>query len=212
MYSFFSEQYAPPRAHHCFTCNKCILKRHNHCLFLGKCIGHNNFRFYLMFLVYIWFGAVFNTILNREYFLNNFTEFSLGSLLITFMPLLAWIIGMLSLKSFFFVFTNSVCLILSLLMFFYFIINFKMALNGQTWNERAKNINIYNLGWKQNLQEIFGTRWLVAAFNPFASNKLLNNGTSFRKSGEIWGQNLNENETLNNITSSPFSIPKRRNI
>lgn len=29
------EQYAPPRAHHCFTCNKCILKRHNHCLFLG---------------------------------------------------------------------------------------------------------------------------------------------------------------------------------
>jgi palmitoyltransferase len=31
------EQYAPPRSYHCFTCNKCILKRHNHCLFLGNC-------------------------------------------------------------------------------------------------------------------------------------------------------------------------------
>lgn len=37
------EQYSPPRSFHCFTCNKCILKRHNHCLFLGnlKFLKHN---------------------------------------------------------------------------------------------------------------------------------------------------------------------------
>lgn len=36
------ELYAPPRSHHCLTCNKCVLKRHNHCLFLG------NFNFFFL--------------------------------------------------------------------------------------------------------------------------------------------------------------------
>lgn len=43
------ELYAPPRSYHCFTCNKCILKRHNHCLFMGT-----YFYFYhLFFLIYV---------------------------------------------------------------------------------------------------------------------------------------------------------------
>lgn len=160
-----------------------------------------------MFLVYIWLGSVYNTALNWDYFVANFSQFTAKSLLITFMPLFAWILGMLSLTQFFFVFTNSICFILSILMFVYSGINIRMALNGQTWNENAKNITIYNLGWRYNLGQILGRRLISAVFNPFAESTLSSNGASFRKRDE----SSEDNDEIINV-SSPFSVPKRRII
>ena len=34
----------------CSTCNVCILKREHHCMFAGYCVGHNNHRYFILFL------------------------------------------------------------------------------------------------------------------------------------------------------------------
>jgi palmitoyltransferase len=176
------EQYAPPRAYHCHTCDKCILKRHNHCLFLGKCVGHNNLRFYIVFILYVFLGAVYSTYLNWAHFVRMYGELSLKSFFITIMPMFAWAFGMVTTAEFFFTFINTIALIVSLIMLIYFFINLRMVLNGQTWNESAKNVRTYALGWRHNLVEALGTNWLASLLNAFASLRLPGDGTSFRKS------------------------------
>ena len=44
--------YTPPRSRHCDICDTCILKRDHHCLFTGCCIGHFNYRYFVLCAVY----------------------------------------------------------------------------------------------------------------------------------------------------------------
>lgn len=42
----------PDRTHHCRTCKKCIRKMDHHCIFLGNCIGINNYKSFMLTLIY----------------------------------------------------------------------------------------------------------------------------------------------------------------
>ncbi|AGO11586.1 AaceriADL197Cp [[Ashbya] aceris (nom. inval.)] len=42
----------PDRCHHCSACNKCYLKRDHHCVWFPGCIGYNNHKFFVQFLLY----------------------------------------------------------------------------------------------------------------------------------------------------------------
>lgn len=177
-YCSICEQYAPPRSYHCLTCDKCILKRHNHCLFLAKCIGYKNIRFYLLFIVYVWFGTLLSNVINLNFYLNSINSLSFKSILKIFVPWLAWLFGLITLKDFFFTFTNTITVILFFLIFFYFLININLVLNNQTWYEKSKKIH-YKSSKYENLIEAIGFNWKSAFFWPFITLKLPNNGSHF---------------------------------
>lgn len=49
----------PPRAHHCRICNKCVLKMDHHCPWMFNCVGHNNHRYFMIFIVFMWLGTCY---------------------------------------------------------------------------------------------------------------------------------------------------------
>lgn len=176
------EQNAPPRSFHCYNCETCILRRSNHCTFLGKCCGYKNARYYYYFIFYAWLGTLYSNLLNIEYIVELMHGFSLKTLFIIFMPLFAWLFGFLDNNlALFSAIANTACLFLSIILFLYLIVNSKMVLNGQTWFEYSiKNFD-YSQGWSANLIETFGKNWFFALIWPFASYKLPSDGTKFKK-------------------------------
>jgi palmitoyltransferase len=47
----------PPRAHHCRIVDSCILDMDHYCPWMNNCVGHYNYRYFLLFLVYVLLGA-----------------------------------------------------------------------------------------------------------------------------------------------------------
>ena len=60
----------PPRCHHCPLCQTCVLKRDHHCYFAGSCVGYRNHRFFYVFLVWAWSGAMYGTLYGGPYIWN----------------------------------------------------------------------------------------------------------------------------------------------
>ncbi|KAL7670985.1 hypothetical protein ACOME3_005900 [Neoechinorhynchus agilis] len=68
----------PDRAHHCSSCNQCVLKMDHHCVWLNNCVSFTNYKFFLLVLMY---GVVFNSFLWAtglefavRYVFNNATD------------------------------------------------------------------------------------------------------------------------------------------
>ena len=57
---------------------------------------------------------------------------------------------------------------------------------GRTTFESNRSITLYNLGWKQNILEVFGDKWKRTLIWPFVSSKLPHNGVDWDTT-ETWG-------------------------
>ena len=40
----------PPRTHHCARCNTCVSGFDHHCIFIGICVGKQNYRYFYMYI------------------------------------------------------------------------------------------------------------------------------------------------------------------
>ena len=63
-YCKICKEVKPLRTHHCSICQKCHLRMDHHCPWVNNCIGLCNFRYFVLFLFYLWAICIFNTILS----------------------------------------------------------------------------------------------------------------------------------------------------
>jgi palmitoyltransferase len=58
----------PERAHHCSVCNRCVLLMDHHCPWIDACVGLHNQRHFVLFMLWLSFGATIFAILGYPHF------------------------------------------------------------------------------------------------------------------------------------------------
>lgn len=173
------EAVSPPRAWHCSTCNVCILKREHHCMFAGYCVGHNNHRYFILFLAWLWTGVLYCTYFNTLYLFTQVESLSFISLFKFIFPLIMLMSGVdlsLSQVAIFFWSVHVAAFLLTSVLLVYHV---RLIIDGQTTFESNRKINSYNLGFWQNWREVLGNNWKMALINPWAKSKLPHNGVEW---------------------------------
>ena len=68
----------PDRAHHCSVCGSCVLKMDHHCPWVNNCVAFNNYKFFVLFLLYGLLYCLFVALSSLKYFLRFWTH-TMGS-------------------------------------------------------------------------------------------------------------------------------------
>lgn len=83
----------PDRTHHCSTCDKCVLKMDHHCPWFADCIGFNNQKYFIQFLIYT---MIYSLTVTTVTFLQLYIWFRRGQFeeeLIDLILLSVWLLG-----------------------------------------------------------------------------------------------------------------------
>ncbi|XP_011192710.1 probable palmitoyltransferase ZDHHC24 [Zeugodacus cucurbitae] len=168
----------PPRSYHCKACRTCILKRDHHCVFTGCCIGHYNFRYFALFLFYMFIGSVlsFGYLTYYMFWVNGNIFLHFLSFYKMLCPILMTIDGSVwdNVPLIFYNLNTIAVIISSILLFFHGI----PILNGSTSYERRFDYP-YGRDIYSNLRSIFGIRMYLVWLSPFISSDLLEDGANW---------------------------------
>jgi len=144
----------PPRASHCKRFNKCVLRFDHFCTFTGNTVGINNYKYFILFLIYGAVGTSMIQLVIVKLLYQNYSEKSIH-----------WTIWFMFFQNgFFWLFSNVL-----------FVIHSFFLLNNITLKEfftfyRAYSSKLlsmydypkeYNEGIYKNLQSVLGTDPLV---------------------------------------------------
>ncbi|XP_017053054.1 palmitoyltransferase ZDHHC6 [Drosophila ficusphila] len=174
------EGYKPPRSHHCRRCDRCVMKMDHHCPWINTCVGHLNqdsFIYFLLFFLaasihggFIIVSAVIRGLSKRWLIRKGFQH--LATVHLTYLNLMACMLS--------FGITTGAGLACIKLLY----MQIKEVLKNQTeiesWivkkavfrrnaypgNRIKPFVFPYNLGWRENLREVFwdngdGISWPV---------------------------------------------------
>ncbi|CAH1644031.1 unnamed protein product [Spodoptera littoralis] len=163
----------PVRSWHCMQCNVCIVKRDHHCSFLSRCVGLYNQRYFVLFLGHVMLSMTYATYYNYYFVTMKFKGdgWALSAFRI-FNPLLRFIIpepmGYKDVYLFFLI-MNVALIVWSGTLFYW---HFKNVLMGVTSYE-ARFPELKDASrWKQNLRNVFGTKWYLAIICPMCESPL----------------------------------------
>nr|CAI5819206.1 unnamed protein product [Callosobruchus analis] len=168
-YCTVCETIAPPRSWHCETCNICILKRDHHCIFTSCCIGHDNHRYFLMFVIYVFISTIYASYYNVRFLIECFPYTSWKSFLKIVFPLAMLFMEWTELQVyiFFIMLVTFVGLFTGVLSYFHL----DLMLRGTVTHQR-KEKDKYDRGKLENTKVVLGERWYLVWLCPWIESKL----------------------------------------
>nr|CAX82594.1 putative palmitoyltransferase ZDHHC20 [Schistosoma japonicum] len=164
----------PDRTHHCSSCMRCVPKMDHHCPWINNCIGYHNYKYFMLFIFYGFLYCILCFMGALSYLLkylkirpSSDTINRSWSLFCTFT---------LSLLSAVF----ALALLILLLFHTYLVFKNKSTLEyfrAPNFRHNGHRIYGFNLGWKNNFLQVFGSNikyWLLPVFSSQGD------GVSFR--------------------------------
>jgi hypothetical protein len=141
----------PARTHHCSICDTCVFVMDHHCPWVNNCLGLDNYRYFLLFVLYLFLGLAFMAVTIMSVW--NHHVYKQSSIL-------------------------KFCLILDLILggalLGFNLWNWYLAVNGRTTIEQfTSNRHDVELNFNltsDNLYRIFGTFKLLRVLSPSLRN------------------------------------------
>ena len=175
------EHNAPPRSFHCFVCRKCVLRRDHHCVFTGNCVGHTNIRHFITLLLYLSIASCYCNYLNIDYTWDVLGGLTWRSVFTMIVPLVSWALGVTETFTFGVAFISATSIFGFLLIAAFTVYHAMNLYLGQTTYEKTHDLRDYDLGWKENVRQVYGINWRYAWLSSFIPSPLPCNGIDYPK-------------------------------
>lgn len=164
----------PPRSHHCRICNKCIMKMDHHCPWINNCVGHDNHKYFLLFLIYAVCGIFYALAILVVSFIDSLSTRGVEDFVVIFGHTITATV----------MFPVGLAIFMLLLWQLWLVTNNTTSIEFENY-ERLKRtfrkegkkldyINKYDIGLMGNLRTVFGggsILWWLLPYAPYADFK-----------------------------------------
>ncbi|NWU98358.1 ZDH22 Palmitoyltransferase, partial [Upupa epops] len=160
---------ALPSTHFCRLCARVTQRHDHHCFFTGNCIGNRNMRNFIMFCLYTSLACLDSLVAGMAY-ISVALSMSFAN------PLAFFTLLPHSISQFFSGALLSYEMFVILMLYLWLGIGLACAgfcchqmlliLRGQTRHQVRKGMVVRARPWKENLQDVFGKRWLLGLLFP----------------------------------------------
>lgn len=190
------ETWKPSRTHHCSVCERCVVKFDHHCPWINNCVGNGNYKYFVLFLLYVVLTVLFAVSL-------------IGPVMYQLYHLASERNEDVLADSFLFFFTLVIDGSMGLAVLFLLIMHLRLIANNQTTVESIDDgaKSMYDIGSKMNFSQVFGENESIwRQLVPIESY------SSFK--GLIWPVRIDyvlddENDNIELIDDRKFNIDRR---